>query len=84
MDFETALYNLTDYKDTEIAGDRAENTNDNMLRNLMKLQKLIIQVMEQMTPDKKLLLEDTTVIDNKQEQCMEILEDILQYLKLKD
>lgn len=84
MDFETALYNLTDYKENEVVGDSATTANENMLRNLMQLQKLIIQVMEQMTNDKKLLLEDATIIDNKQEQCMEILEDILQYLRLKD
>ncbi len=84
MDFETALYNLTDYKENEVVGDSKTNANENMLRNLMQLQKLIIQVMEQMTNDKKLLLEDATIIDNKQEQCMEILEDILQYLRLKD
>ena len=84
MDFETALYNLTDYKENEVVGDSKTNGNENMLRNLMQLQKLIIQVMEQMTNDKKLLLEDATIIDNKQEQCMEILEDILQYLRLKD
>ncbi len=84
MDFETALYNLTDYKENEVVGDSTITANENMLRNLMQLQKLIIQVMEQMTNDKKLLLEDATIIDNKQEQCMEILEDILQYLRIKD
>lgn len=79
MNFEEQLYKLNDYMEE----DNIVIADNNVLKNMAEILKLLTQAIETMVTNKKLLVEDTEQINVKQAECMYKLKELLDYINRK-
>jgi hypothetical protein len=75
-EFERQLLELDDFDMYE----RNTNNNNSIEENLAELGTLLMKIFSNVTK-KKLLVEDTSIVNEKQQQCIMIMKEILRYIE---